>query len=90
MTACPSWKGTGLARADDRKRGSVSVSLSVRRRARASIDTASMPPGSPARMKIRNLSLRTLVTATMSVGESGPPSAFNESNARAKPRSSSS
>ena len=35
-----------------------------------------MPPGSPARMKIRNLSLRTLVTATMSVGESGPPSAF--------------
>ena len=90
MTACPSWNSTGALRADGRKRGSASPSRSESRRARAAIEAESTPPGSPARMKTRNLSLRTLVTATMSVGESGPPSAFSESSARAKARSSSS
>src|SRR4029453_3989141 len=69
--------------------GRASTIRSRRRRVRPSMESASRGPPSPPRRKTRNLSLRTLITATMSRAPRGPASR-SAARARANPRSSSS
>ncbi len=89
IKACPMSKVTGCSTPGPRWAGSASTIRSRSRRARPSIESASRGAPSPPRRKTRNLSLRTLMTATMSRGPRWPFSR-SEASVRANPRSSSS
>src|SRR6185503_8572944 len=82
-------KLTGCSTFGPRWPGRASTIRSRRRRARPSMEASSRGPPSPPRRKTRNLSLRTLITATMS-RDPRCPASRSAASVRANPRRSSS